>query len=330
VGYRIIPLVDRQQDGEMLKRIKGIRKKFAQEVGFLPPPVHIRDNLELRPNAYRITLKGVTAGEGEAVAGMFLAINPGNASATLSGQTTKDPAFGLPAVWIEAAQRESAQLAGYTVVDAATVVATHLHSLIGKHAGRLLGRQDVQSLLDHFARIAPKLVEDVVPKIVPLATLHKVLQNLLDEGVHIRDFRTIIESLAEHATRTQDAAELTSAVRVSLGPAIVQSLYGIEDELQVIVVEPELEKVLHQAVAGGNEAMGIEPTLADGLLRGAQSVVQRQETLGQPPALLVPDRLRTPLARLLRRAVPQLRVLAHAEIPDSRTIRVSAVLGAAT
>ncbi len=188
----------------------------------------------------------------------------------------------------------------------------------------------MQSLLDHFARIAPKLVEDVVPKIVPLATLHKVLQNLLDEGVHIRDFRTIIESLAEHAPRTQDAAELTSAVRVSLGPAIVQSLYGVEDELQVIVVEPELEKVLHQAVAGGSEAMGIEPTLADGLLRGAQSVVQRQETLGQPPALLVPDRLRTPLARLLRRAVPQLRVLAHAEIPDSRTIRVSAVLGAAT
>ncbi len=330
VGYRIIPLVDRQQDGEMLKRIKGIRKKFAQEVGFLPPPVHIRDNLELRPNAYRITLKGVTAGEGEAIAGMYLAINPGNATSTLAGQTTKDPAFGLPAVWVEAAQRESAQLAGYTVVDAATVVATHLHSLIGKHAGRLLGRQDVQSLLDHFARIAPKLLEDVVPKIVPLATLHKVLQNLLDEGVHIRDFRTIIESLAEHAPRTQDAAELTSAVRVSLGPAIVQSLYGVEDELQVIVVEPELEKVLHQAVAGGSEAMGIEPTLADGLLRGAQSVVQRQETLGQPPALLVPDRLRTPLARLLRRAVPQLRVLAHAEIPDSRTIRVSAVLGAAT
>jgi flagellar biosynthesis protein FlhA len=328
VGYRLIPLVDKQQSGEMLKRIKGIRKKFAQEVGFLPPAVHIRDDLELRPNAYRIALKGVTIGEGEAIAGMYLAINPGSAVGMLQGQTTRDPAFGLPATWIDASQRESAQLSGYTVVDAATVVATHLHSLIGRHAGRLLGRQEVQSLLDHFTKSAPKLIEDVVPKLVPIATLHKVLQNLLDEGVHIRDFRTIVESLAEHGGRTQEATELTAAARVALGPAIVQGLCGAAEELQVIVVEPELEKVLHQAVATSGDGLGIEPSLADGLLRNAQQVVTRQENLGQPTALLVPDRLRAPLAKLLRRAVPQLRVLAHAEIPDTRTIRVSAVLGA--
>jgi flagellar biosynthesis protein FlhA len=328
VGYRLIPLVDRQQDGEMLKRIKGIRKKFAQEVGFLPPPVHIRDNLELRPNGYRISLKGVTIGEGESNASMLLAINPGNASGALQGQQTKDPAFGLPAAWIDADQREVAQLGGYTVVDAATVVATHLHSLLGKCAGRLLGRQEVQALVDHFAKAAPKMVEDVVPKLIPLATLHRVLQNLLDEGVHIRDFRTIIESMAEHAAKTQDPAELSAAVRVALGPAIVQSLYGGAAELQVIVVEPELEKVLHQAVATSQEALGIEPTLAEGLLRNAQQLADRQENLGQPPAILVPDRLRSPLARLLRRAVPQMKVIAHAEIPDTRTIRVSAILGA--
>ncbi|MFM9885931.1 MAG: flagellar biosynthesis protein FlhA [Burkholderiales bacterium] len=330
VGYRLIPLVDRQQDGEMLKRIKGIRKKFAQEVGFLPPPVHIRDNLELRPNGYRISLKGVTIGEGESHANSLLAINPGNASGTLQGQQTKDPAFGLPAVWIDADQREGAQLGGYTVVDAATVVATHLHSLIGKSAGRLLGRQEVQALVDHFAKGAPKLIEDVIPKMIPLAILHRVLQNLLDDGVHIRDFRTIIEAVAEQAARTQDTAELTAAVRVALGPAIVQSLYGGVEELQVIVVEPDLEKVLHQAVAASSEALGIEPTLAEGLLRNAQQLVDRQESIGQPSALLVPDRLRSPLARLLRRAVPQLKVIAHAEIPDTRTIRVSAILGAAT
>ena len=330
VGYRLIPLVDRQQDGELLKRIKGIRKKFAQEVGFLPPAVHIRDNLELRPNGYRISLKGVAIGEGESHASLLLAINPGSASGTLQGQQTKDPAFGLPAVWIDANQREGAQLGGYTVVDAATVVATHMHSLMGKSAGRLLGRQEVQSLIEHVSKATPKLIEDVIPKLIPVATVHRVLQNLLDEGVHIRDFRTIIDALAEHAARTQDVAELTAAVRIALGPAIVQSLYGGASELQVIVVEPDLEKVLHQAIAASSEALGIEPSLAEGLLRNAQKLVDRHDGLGQPSALLVPDRLRSPLSRLLRRAVPQMKVIAHAEIPDTRTIRVSAILGAAT
>jgi flagellar biosynthesis protein FlhA len=330
VGYRLIPLVDRAQDGELLKRIKGIRRKFAQEVGFLPPPVHIRDNLELKPNGYRITVKGVVAGEGDAINGLFLAINPGNASGKLEGQVTKEPAFGLPAVWIDAAQREAAQLAGYTVVDAATVAATHLNSLLQRHAGRLLGRQEVQSLIDHCNRIAPKLIEDVVPKLVPVATLQKILANLLDEGVHIRDLRTIVETIAEHASRTQDAGELTALVRVALGPAIVQTLYGAADELQVIVVDPDLEKMLHHAIANDSDGLALEPSLADGLMRGASVAIARQEAIGQPAALLVPDRLRTPLSRLLRRAVPQLRVIAHAEIPETRSIRVSSILSSAS
>jgi len=329
VGYRLVPLVDKQQDGELLTRIKGIRKKFAQEVGFLPPPVHIRDNLELRPNGYRISLKGVTIGEGEAPMGMLLAINPGNAAEGLTGQATRDPAFGLPAIWIERSQREAAQLSGYTVVDVATVVATHLHSLMGKHAGALLGRQEAQALVDHFAKSAPKLIEDIVPKLVSLSVVHRVLQNLLEEGVHLRDFRTIVEAVAEAATRTQDPAEITAQVRVALGSAIVQGLYGAAEELQIIVVDPELEKVLHQALGQGGDSLVLEPSLADGLLRSARQVCERQETLGQPTAVLVPDRLRQPLARILRRVVPQARVLAHGEIPDTRTIRVSAILGAA-
>ena len=213
------------------------------------------------------------------------------------------------------------------MVDAATVAATHLNSLLQRYAGRLLGRQEVQSLIDHLTKIAPKLLEDVVPKLLPLPVFQKVLANLLEEGVHIRDVRTIIESLAEHAPRTQDPTELTALVRVSLGPAIVQSLYGAAEELQVIVVEPELERVLHQALVTGGDGLGLEPTLAEGLFRGASAAVSRQEALGQPTALLVPDKLRAPLAKLLRRVLPQLRVLAHAEIPEARTVRVSAIVG---
>jgi len=327
VGYRLIPLVDKGQDGELLKRIKGIRRKFAQEVGFLPPSVHIRDNLELRPNSYRLTLKGVVIGEGDAMLGMFLAINPGGATGQLPGQATRDPAFGLPATWIDERNRERAQLSGYTVVDCATVIATHLNSALLKHAGKLLGREEVQRLIEHFNRLVPKLLDEIVPKVIPMPTFQKVLCNLLEEGVHIRDLRTIVETLAEKGARTQDPGELTAAVRVALGPAIVQQLYGAADELQVIVVEPELERVLHQALAG-EDSLGIEPTLAEGVLRGASAAVTRQEALGHPAALLVPDKLRLPLARLLRRAVPSMRVLAHAEIPETRSIRVSSVLGA--
>ncbi len=327
VGYRLIPLVDKGQDGELLKRIKAIRKKFAQEIGFLPPPVHIRDNLELRPNAYRILLKGVVVGEGEAISGMYLAINPGHATGTLSGTQTRDPAFGLPAVWIDAAQRDAAQLAGYTAVDAGTVAATHLSTVITQRAGALLGRAEVQTLLEHFARYAGKLAEDLVPKLIPLATLQKVLQNLLDEGVPIRDLRSIVETLTDHAARTQDAAELSARVRVALGPSIVQHIYGGAAELPVMVLEPELERLVQQALGAGSPA-GLEPGLADSLLREAQGAVRRHESLGHAAVLLAPDVLRGPLARLLRRALPSLRVLSHAEIPDNRSIRVVSIVGA--
>ena len=329
VGYRLIPLVDKTQGGELLKRIKGIRKKFAQEVGFLAPPVHIRDNLELKPSAYRITLKGVEVGNGEAFNGQFLAINPGMASGTLPGLVTTDPAFGLPATWIDAALRDQAQGMGYTVVDAGTVVATHLNHLITSHASELLGRAEVQSLLDHLGKDAPKLVEDLVPKLVSLSTLQKVLQNLLAEGVHIRDMRSIIETLAEHAVHIQDPNELTALVRISLGRAIVQQLFPGAAELSVMTLDNRLERLLMQALAAsGADGAGIEPGLADTIAQQAQQAAAQQEALGLTPVLLVPGPLRALLSRFLRRALPQLKVLSHAEIPESKTIRVTALVGA--
>ena len=329
VGYRLIPLVDRGQDGELLKRIRGLRKKFAQEVGFLSAPVHIRDNLELKPNGYRITLKGVEVGTGEAFPGMFLAINPGRVSGPLAGSQTKDPAFGLPAVWIEGGMRDQAHIMGYTVVDAGTVVATHLNHLILTHAAELLGRQESQALLDHLAKDAPKLIEELVPKALPLSTVQRVLQNLLEEGVNIRDMRTIIETLAENAPRVQDPTELTALVRVALGRAIVQQLYPSGQELQVMALEPGLERLLTQALQGaGGDGSGIEPGLADTLLRETAAAAKRQEDLGMPPVLLVPGGLRWLLSRFLRRAWTNLKVLANSEIPETKTIKVTAIIGA--
>jgi flagellar biosynthesis protein FlhA len=327
VGYRLIPLVDKTQGGELLKRIKGIRKKFAQEVGFLAPPVHIRDNLELKPSAYRITLKGVEVGTGEAINGQFLAINPGMASGTLPGQPTTDPAFGLPAVWIESSMRDEAQNLGYTVVDAGTVVATHLNHLITTHASELLGRLEVQALLDHLGKETPKLVEDLVPKVVSLATLQKVLQNLLIEGVHIRDMRTIIETLSEH-TGVQDPSDLTALVRIALGRAIVQQLFPGTNELSVMTLDNRLERLLMQALGAGGDGTGIEPGLADTIAQQAHNAAQQQEAMGHTPVLLVPGPLRVLLSRFLRRALPNLKVLSHSEIPETKTIRVTSLVGA--
>jgi flagellar biosynthesis protein FlhA len=328
VGYRLISLVDKAQDGELLRRIKGVRKKFAQEIGYLPPPVHIRDNLELRPNAYRITLKGVSIGAGEVNVGQFLAIDPGSVSGNLPGSVTRDPAFGLPAVWIDAAQRDHAQMLGYTVVDAGTVVATHLNHLVHIHAAELLGRAEVQQLLDRLAKESPKLVEDLTPKLLPLSTLQKVLQNLLDENVHIRDMRTIVEALTEHAARVQDSHELTALVRIALGRAIVQQIWPQAGELQVMALDSGLERLLTQALQANPHGAGIEPGLAETLLREAAGASQRQEQVGLVPVLLVPAPLRTLLARFLRRAVPQLKILSHAEVPDSSNIKVTSILGA--
>ena len=328
VGYRLIALVDKDRQGDLLARIKGVRRKFAQEVGFLPPPVHIRDNLELKPSHYRLTLRGAIVGEGEAFPGMWLAINPNGASTQpLLGTATTDPAFGLPAVWIEERQREVAQMNGYTVVDCPTVVATHLSHLMQLQAARLLGRVETQQLVEHVTRLAPKLIEDVVPKMVGIASLQKVLQLLLEEGVHIRDMRSIVESLAEHAAVVSDPAELARRIRISLAPAIVQQIYGPVRELDVIALEPELERMVTQALNSPHGA-ALDPGVAETLTRSAATSARRQEDLGVPACLLVPDPIRVPMARLLRRAAPRLKVLAHSEIPETHSIRIGSVIGA--
>ncbi|WP_425261960.1 flagellar biosynthesis protein FlhA [Rubrivivax sp. RP6-9] len=326
VGYRLIALVDKARQGDLLARIKGVRKKFAQDVGFLPPPVHIRDNLELKPSVYRVTLRGAVVGEGEAFPGQLLAINPGGATQQLPGTRTTDPAFGLPAVWIEERHREMAQMAGFTVVDCATVVATHLSHLMQVNAARLLGRVETQQLVEHVTRLAPKLIEDVVPKMVGIATLQKVLQLLLEEGVHIRDMRSIVECLAEHAATVTDPGELVKRIRTHLAPAIVQQIYGATKELDVIALEPELERLVTQALTSPHGA-ALDPGVADTLTKSAASTTRRQEDLGLPACLLVPDMIRAPMARLLRRAAPRLKVLGHSEIPETHSIRIGSIIG---
>ncbi len=329
VGFRLIPLVDINQSGELLKKIKGLRKKFAQSVGFLSPSVHISDNLELKPSGYVIKIRGVVMASGESHTGRFLAINPGMVSAQIEGQPTTDPAFGLPAVWIDEKLRDKAQGLGYTVVDASTVVATHLNHVVGMHAAELLGRQEVQHLIEILAKDSPKLVEDFIPKMVPLAIFQKILQNLLSESVPIRDLRTIVESISEYASQTQDADELTSRVRIKMSRAIAQQLFPDSTEMSVISLENNLEKLLTQSMLPGAQGTAIEPGLAQTLTRQAQQASQKQEQLGHTPVLVVPAQLRTTLSKFLRRGIPNLRVLSHDELPDSRTIRVTNLIGTA-
>jgi len=286
--------------------------------------VHIRDNLELHPSAYRILLKGVVVGEGQAFAGMFMAINPGHIKVPLVGTATTDPAFGLAATWIEARTRDQAQAAGYTVVDAATVLATHLNHVMQSHASELFGRGELQELLDHARHYAPALVDETVPKQVALPLLQKVLRNLLDETVHLRDVRGILEVLAEHAGK--DAEELTRDVRIALAPAIVQHLYGPVRNLAVLAIEPGLEQVLVQALAP-QAAAPLDPAMGELLAERAAQAAQLQEQDGQPACLLVPDRIRVPVARLLRRQAPRLHVLGHSEIPRTHSIQIQRVIG---
>jgi len=326
LGYRLIAMVDKTRQGDLLTRIKGVRKKFAQEVGFLPPAVHVRDNLELRPSAYRITLRGVVVGEGEVFPGMYLAIDPGGIGTPLIGTPTTDPAFGLPAHWIEEKQRESAQMAGFTVVDSETVLATHLSHLMQVQAARLLSRTETQDLVEHVTRLAPKLIEEVVPKMITIAAFQKVLQLLLEESVHVRDIRTIIEAIAENASVTSDPVELARRVRMALAPAIVQQIYGPVKELEVIAIEPGLERLLMQALSTGS-AGALDPGVAEMLTQSATDIANRQEEKGVPACLLVPDAIRTAMARLLRRSAPRLQVLAHSEIPETHLIRIGPILG---
>jgi len=330
VGYRLIPMVDQKQGGQLMKRIKGVRKKLSQELGFLIPSVHIRDNLELAPNAYRISLMGVPIAEAEIHPERDMAINPGQVFGNLQGIQTVDPAFGLDAIWIEPSQREQAQSLGYTVVDASTVAATQLSHILQKHAAELLGHEEVQHLLDKLAEITPKLVEDLVPKALSLGTVLKVLQNLLHEGVSIRDIRSIAETLAEHAVTSQDPGILTVAVRVALGRSIVQQIGGTATELPVITLDPALEQILQQSISGGAEqAAGFEPGLADNLLRSLADKTQQQEAAGHTAVLLVSAPIRALLARFVKYGVPNLHVLSFNEVPDNKQIKITGTIGTA-
>ena len=328
VGYRLIPLVDRSQGGQLMGRIKGVRRKLSQELGFLIQPVHIRDDLDLGPNHYRITLMGVTAGEGEVYPDQELAINPGRVFGEIQGTPTKDPTFGLDAVWIDPALREQAQGLGYTVVDAGTVVATHLSQTLKEHAQKLLGHEEVQHMLDALARQSPKLVENLVPKTLGLGVVLRVMQNLLEEQVSIRDMRTIAETLAEHGAKSQDPGVLTAAVRVALSRAIVQNIVGTAAELPLIALDPSLEQILQKSSQGaGSTGPGIEPGLAERLQKSIAEAAQRQEMAGEPTVLVVSPDIRAWVARWLRSAVRGLQVLAYTEIPDTRRIRVVATVG---
>jgi flagellar biosynthesis protein FlhA len=328
VGYRLIPLVDQNQDGQLMPRIKGVRKNLSQELGFLIQAVHIRDNLDLSPNAYRITLMGVPVGEAGIFPGRELAINPGKVFGTLQGIKTKDPSFGLDAVWIEPVLHDEAQTMGYTVVDASTVVATHLSQLLQQYAHELIGHDEVQHLLDVLAKSAPKLVENLVPKILPIGVIVKVLQNLLREQIPVRDIRTIAETLAEHGVKSQDPDELSAAVRVALSRTIIQKINGMAEELPVMTLDPSLEQILLQSLQGETgTGLAIEPGLAERLQNSVTESVNRQEIEGQPAILVVSPELRPWLAPWLRIRNSALHVLAYTEIPENKQVKVIGTIG---
>lgn len=328
VGYRLIPLVDKNQGGQLMTRIKGVRKKLSQELGFLIPSVHIRDNLDLVPTVYRISLMGVIVGEAEVMPDKEMAINPGKVFGHLEGIACTDPAFGLEAVWIEPNQKDHAQTLGYTVVDPGTVIATHLSHLLQTHAYELFSYEEAQQLLDNLSETAPKLVEGLVPKILPLGIIVKVLQNLLQEKVHIRDMRTIVETLAEFGTKSQDPDILTSAVRAALGRSIVQEISGVQKELPVITLEPDLEQLLQQSLqTAGESGAGIEPGLAEQMFKSLQESAEKMEMEGKAAILLVSSYIRPWLARFVRHSISGLHVLAYNEIPEDRQVKVISTVG---
>lgn len=328
VGYRLIPLVDKGQGGELLSRIKGVRKKLSQELGFLVPAVHIRDNLDLSPNAYRISLMGVVVGEADIRHDCELAINPGQVYGKLDGIETRDPAFGLEAVWIAPELREHAQTLGYTVVDAATVVATHISQILTNNAAKLLGYEEAQQLMDMLAKHSPKLVDGFIPDVMPLGNVVKVMQNLLNEGVSVRDLRTIVQTLLEYGTKSNDTEVLTAAVRIALKRMIVQEISGPELEIPVITLAPELEQMLHQSMqATGGDGPNIEPGLAERMQQSLADAAQKQEMVGQPAILLTSGMLRATLSRFVKYTIPNLRVISYQEIPDEKQIRIVSAVG---
>ena len=320
VGYRLIPLVDKNAGGPLIGRIKGVRKKLTEKLGFLIPAVHIRDNLELQPSQYRVTLMGVTVGEGEVFIDKELAINPGQVYGKVQGVATRDPAFGLEAFWIEPGQNEEAQMLGFTVVDPSTVVATHLSQLLGRHAHELLGHEEAQALFDRLAERSPRLVEELTPKLLPMAVIVKTLQSLLAEGIPVSNVKRIAESLAEHAVRTQDPEMLAAAVRIALGRSIVQNIAGLVDELPVVTLDADLAQVLESTTDGSTDPV-LEPGLLERLHASLVALADRQEAAGEPAILLVAPLLRPWLARTMR-SIRNLHVLAFNEIPDDKRIRM--------
>jgi len=331
VGYRLIPMVDKLQGGQLLSRIKDVRKKLSQDLGFLVPSVHIRDNLDLMPGAYRMTLMGVVVGEAEIYPDRDLAINPGQVFGALKGVEVKDPAFGLDAIWIEPGQREHAQTLGYTVVDASTVVATHLNQVLQSHAHELLGHEEVQQLLDMLAKSSPKLVEELVPAKLSISSLLKVLQNLLMEQVPLKDFRSIAEALSEAVVRTQDPVALTAAVRVAISRLIVQTLNGPDPEIPVITLDPQLEQLLlgsvQQSQQAGESGMVLEPGMAERLQGSLIEAAQKQEMMGQPAILLVAAPVRPLMAKFVRYGEQLIHVLSYQEVPENKRITIVATVG---
>ena len=325
VGYRLIPLVDASQGGDLLSRIKGVRKKLSQELGFLVDSVHIRDNLDLGPNKYRISIHGVNMGEGEVIPDRELAINPGQVFGDVDGIPTKDPTFGLDALWIVPTQRDAAQTAGYTVVDSSTVIATHLSQLLKNNAAKLVGQDDVQQLLERLKQTAPKLVENLVPGTMSLADVTRVVHNLLDEGVPIRDMRTIAETLSIHRGLENNPEELTAQVRIALGPSIFQSVVGTAAELPVMVLDPQLEQMMSSAVQN-NQGI-IEPNLLDTMVKGIGEAAGKMEAEGASPVLLVSGIIRGFLSKLLRGRMSNFYILAYEEIPGDKNIRVVTTVG---
>ena len=328
IGYRLIPLVDKAQGGELLNRIKGVRKKLSQEFGFLVPAVHIRDNLDLEPNTYQISLMGVCVGEAEIRHDHDLAINPGQVFGKLDGAATKDPAFDLDAVWIDKSQRDHAQSLGYTVVDTATVLATHLSQILTNNASQLLGHEEVQNLLDMLGKNYPKLVEGLIPNTLTLGTIVKVLQNLMNEGIPVRDMRSITQTLVEYGVKSQDPEVLTAAVRITLRKFIIQELVGPQPEVPVITLSPELEQMLHQSMQmAGDGGAGIEPGLAERLQKSLSEGSQKQELAGDVPILLTSGILRSVLAKFTKYTIPGLRVISYQEIPDDKQIKIVSAIG---
>ncbi|MDC0640965.1 flagellar biosynthesis protein FlhA [Porticoccaceae bacterium] len=328
IGYGLIPLVNPETGGQLLPRVKGVRKKLSAELGFLVQPIRIRDNLDLAPDTYHIVMNGVVRGKGEIKVGREMAINPGHVHGTVEGIPTKEPAFGLDAIWIEPSQRDYARTLGYTVVDAATAIATHLNTLLRDNAAELLSHDETQQLLDKVAGRSPKLVEDLVPGKLPLATITKVLQNILDESVSVRDMRTIIEVLSTESGRTQDADELTAAVRPRLGRMIVQSLIDVADSLPVITLDPSLEQMLHNVLqqSSSNQGLVIEPKLAESLFKALAENTQEVENQGHPAVLVVSPGIRPWLAKIIKHRLSDLTVLSYSEIPDDQAVKVVATV----